>query len=331
MLCLSMLVATPALAAGVCDVPPALRASKPTVESEPVAINVRLFVIDLFEVNDVAQAFRVDVHAELTWRDERLSEARLGRSLAGCSLAHDAIWNPEPRLINSQDITLRFPNPITVDGDGNVRYSQRFTGTLTARLKLREFPFDTQTLPIILAFAERTEDLKILVADEPLTHDYGFSIAGWTVQINEPIVAPLRLTHDLILPQYRLDLTAERKRGFYLGKVLLPVVLIVFMAWGAYWLDPEARTRFGLATSSVLTLIAFMLALGMWLPRVEYLTRADRFMIGAMTLVFLTLAEVIVTSVLNDHHRELALRLNRVGRWLYPIAFVLTAAFALFG
>jgi hypothetical protein len=327
-----MLVATQALAAGVCDVPPALRATKPTVESEPVAINVRLFVIDLFEVNDVAQAFRIDVHAELTWRDERLSEARLGRSLAGCPLAHEAIWNPEPRLINSQSITLRLPNPITVDGDGNVRYAQRFTGTLTARLELQEFPFDTQTLPIILAFAGGMEDVKILVADEPLTHDYGFSIAGWTVQINEPIVAPLRLTDDIIMPQYRLNLTAERKRGFYLGKVLLPVILIVLIAWGAYWLDPEAQPpRFGLSTSSVLTLIAFMLALGMWLPRVEYLTRADRFMIGAMTLVFLTLAEVIVTSVLNDNHRELALRFNRVGRWLYPVAFILVGVFALFG
>jgi hypothetical protein len=320
--------AGPAIAA--CDIPSGLSAVAPN-GSEAVKVQARLFVIDVFELDDVAQAFRVDVHAELNWRDDRLSEARLGHSLAGCSLAHEAIWNPEPRLVNGREVTLRFPHPIAVDGDGNVRYSQRFTGELTNRLELQEFPFDTQLLQVVVAFVKGMAEVEVVAADGPLTHDHGFSVAGWVIQVNEPVVEPFELTHDLIFPQYRLTMTAERERGFYLGKVLLPAILIVVMAWGAYWLDPAVQPpRFGLSTSSVLTLIAFMLALGMWLPRVEYLTRADKFMIGAMTLVFLTLAEVVVTSVLNDSHRELALRINRTGRWLYPLVFSFIAAYTLF-
>lgn len=242
-------LAVPALA---CDIPPALAVGKPAPAEEAVDVHVGLFVIDVFEVDDVAQAFRADVHAELTWRDERLSEASLGRSLAGCSFAHDAIWNPHPRLVNARDVTLKFPKPITVDDDGNVRYSQRFTGLLTARLALREFPFDTQTLPIIAAFVEGMDKIKVLAADGPLTHEHGFSVAGWTIRVDRVVVEPLELTHDLSLPQYRLELTAERKRAYYLGKVLLPVILIVLMAWGAYWLDPGAQPpRFGLSTGSV--------------------------------------------------------------------------------
>lgn len=329
MLCLSTLVATQALAAGVCEVSPALRATKPTAESEPVAINVRLFVIDVFEVDDVAQSFRADVFAELTWHDSRLSAASLGNSLEGCSLSHEAVWNPKPRLVNGREVTLRFPKPVTVDAAGNVRYAQRFTGLLTARLDLREFPVDTQTLPIVVAFAAGLDNVKVVTDDEPLTHERGFSVAGWDLNMNEAIVEPLALTRDLSLPQYRATITAERERGFYLGKVLLPVILIVLMAWGAYWLDPGAQPpRFGLSTSSVLTLIAFKLALGMWLPRVEYLTRADLFMVGATALVFLTLAEVVVTSALNEPRRELALRINRLGRWIYPVLFLLVLAFA---
>lgn len=316
-----LLVAGPGTAD--CVVPPRLTASSPAPD-ELVEVTARLFLIDVFEIDDVAQAFRADVVAELTWTDARLSEANLGQSLEGCALSHEAVWNPEPRLVNGREATLRFPKPVKVDSAGNVRYAQRFTGLLTTRLDLREFPFDTQTLPIIVAFAAGLDKVKIVTGDEPLTHDRGFSVAGWRVSMEGAMVEPLVLARDLTLPQYRVVMRAQRERGFYLGKMLLPVVLIVLMAWGAYWLDPGAQPpRFGLSTSSVLTLIAFKLALGMWLPRVEYLTRADLFMIGAMSLVFLTLAEVVVTSALDGPRRELALRINRTGRWVYPLAFVL--------
>ena len=68
-LCLSVLLGALAVPVAACDIPPVLSASKPTATG-PVAVQVRLFVIDVFDVDDVTQTFSVDVHAELTWRDD---------------------------------------------------------------------------------------------------------------------------------------------------------------------------------------------------------------------------------------------------------------------
>ena len=42
------------------------------------------------------------------------------------------------------------PTEATIDPHGNVSYRQRFGGALSARFDLRDFPFDHQTLPIIV-------------------------------------------------------------------------------------------------------------------------------------------------------------------------------------
>jgi len=92
-------------------------------------------------------------------------------------------------------------------------------------------------------------------------------------------------------------------------------------------LDPEQLApQMGVSTASVLTLIAFQFSLGYLLPRVSYLTRADRFVLGASTLVFLALAEAILSSRLAAAGRiELALRMDRHSRWIYPVLFLAMA------
>ena len=51
--------------------------------------------------------------------------------------------------------------------------------------------------------------------------------------------------------------------------------------------------QIGLGMTSMLTLIAYMLTLGGTLPRIAYLTRADRFFVGSAVLVFLGLVKAV--------------------------------------
>ena len=64
------------------------------------------------------------------------------------------------------------------------------------------------------------------------------------------------------------------------------------MSWAVFWVDPkEIGPQLGLAATSMLTLIAFQFAFTGLLPRISYLTRADRFVFSASLLVFLALVE----------------------------------------
>ncbi len=102
-------------------------------------------------------------------------------------------------------------------------------------------------------------------------------------------------------------LNAEREAGFFVTKVIVPLGLIVFMAATVFWVDPEnIGPQLGTSTASVLTLIAFQFSLVRMLPPVSYLTRIDLFVLGAMILVFMTLAEAIYTS--RHHQRRTSTR-----------------------
>ena len=104
------------------------------------------------------------------------------------------------------------------------------------------------------------------------------------------------------------------------------------MSWAVFWIDPkEIGPQLGLAGTSMLTLIAFQFAFTGLLPRISYLTRADRFVFSASLLVFLALAEAVATSALARQGRmALANRLDQTSRFAFPVALVTIIAFAFF-
>ena len=125
-------------------------------------------------------------------------------------------------------------------------------------------------------------------------------------------------------------LSMVRERGFHLWKLILPLTMIVFMAWGVFWIDPSnLGPQVSLATGSAFTFVAFQLGLGHLLPPIDYLTRADRFIVGSQFLVFLALAEAITSARLFAAGREtFARNLDWYSRVAYPACFVLVLCLA---
>lgn len=103
------------------------------------------------------------------------------------------------------------------------------------------------------------------------------------------------------------------------------------MAYGVYFVPATmVAQQIGLGMTSMLTLIAYMLALSGSLPRISYLTRADRFFVDAALLVFLGLVKAVITSALGrGQDTPATLRTNWGGRMLYPIGMILTLVLAL--
>jgi cadmium resistance protein CadD (predicted permease) len=99
------------------------------------------------------------------------------------------------------------------------------------------------------------------------------------------------------------------------------------MSWVVFWIDPkESGSQIGVAITAMLTLIAYRFAAGANLPRVEYMTRLDLFILGASIMVFASLVQVITTSYFAKSDRlARARRIDVWCRWLFPIIFVLVA------
>jgi hypothetical protein len=108
--------------------------------------------------------------------------------------------------------------------------------------------------------------------------------------------------------------------------------MIVAMSWVSFWIDPEeVSVNVSVAITSVLTIVAYRFSIGETLPRISYFTRMDAFTVGSMFLVFMTVVQVVINSMLVKRGRkQTALRLDRAARLVYPGTFACVLVWTLF-
>lgn len=310
---------------GECSIPKELTVKPPKVDGKPVNVSIGVFLLDLIEIDEIKQSFKVDYTVDIRWHDPRLSVKSLGKSLVGCALTVDDIWDPKLQALNPRDFSKIFLNDISVNQNGIVDYYLRVQTIYSSSFNLLEFPFDSQKLTMHLASFQYGPDDVLFQADEKHTGRLeSLSIPGWTFVSNisdtsGPALIAIGEQYSHLLHY----ITLERKAEYYLWKFVVPLCFIILMAGSVFWLDPtNFAPQIGISTASVFTLVAFLLGLRQSLPQVAYLTRMDEFILSATILVFMSFAEVVFVSRLAHKDRaDLARRIDFHARWIYLLVF----------
>ena len=137
----------------------------------------------------------------------------------------------------------------------------------------------------------------------------------------------LKLTYQPIAGAHAagfgLRFEAKRYITYYLWQVVLPLAVVVMMSWAPFWLGREdVGVRIGVATSSVLTMIAHRFVLASLLPRLPYMTLMDYLTVGSTMLVLLALFMVTAIAVAEKNNKQrLAHHLDPLSRGIFPVAF----------
>jgi hypothetical protein len=225
-----------------------------------------------------------------------------------------------------------YPDRFLVDARGVVTFGRRLWVKLSLPLDFRDFPLDRHRWTITLwPVLSRSDELLF----HPLRRATGMSerlsIQGW--RVGKPRAESgtgTRVARAGTYARYDVELSLERDWSYHAWKLGVPLTLIVLMAYGVYFIPASALPQqIGLGTTAMLTLIAYMLTLGSTLPRISYLTRADRFFIGSAVLVFLGLVKAVATAALaQTPHASVIERVNRWGRWAFPLAMLANFALA---
>ena len=299
--------------------------SRPDPEGTPTPVQVGIFLVDLYAIDDVAQSFEVDFFVSVRWSDPRLAAEPGGVA----TYDPDEIWTPEPGLLNARSVTTT-ANEVTVDADGLCRYAARHQGKLSFRSDLHDFPLDRQALAIKIYIPQRVG--SVILENDPEVSAIldEVSVPNWRLLGTEwgPSFQYLpQLRQDVSL--FSMSMLLERYRSYYVWKLIVPLLIVVLMSWSVFWISPKAVIQLGLGATSVLTLIAYRFATATLLPPVGYLSRLDLFLTGSSVLVFGALIEAIVTVRLGDRDRmEAAERVDRLARITFPIAYVLVLVWA---
>jgi hypothetical protein len=134
---------------------------------------------------------------------------------------------------------------ITVFADGRLMIEARMAAKLRAVLDYSRFPFDAQVLPVHIESYGWNRDIVVL---EPLVEQTGFDpnfqLTEWTVVDVKTTVSEIKRPRDPV-PYSRLtyNISIDRKTGFYLWKIFLPLIVIVAISWVVFWMNREMLGR----------------------------------------------------------------------------------------
>lgn len=298
---------------------------RPNAGGPPEVITVDLFLLDVDSIDDKDQRFSIDAYTEVRWQDSRLA---LGPGSAGVrTLALSEIWTPRLTIINDRGLSVLLPRVADVDSRGNVVLRQRLTGRLAVDLELRDFPFDTQKLTMdLVSYRHPSAELVYSENTQLVSNVETFSADGWSFEALEPEFSIYRVAENGAgTSQLTFTINARRDASYYVLTLALPMALILFMAWMVHWIQPAVvPPRIGMSTATVFSLIALGVSFRLSLPKITYLTHADRFVVYSTLLVLLSLGvTVLATRWVHMDRESEANRLSVYARWSFPFLFAM--------
>jgi hypothetical protein len=334
MLCLLVLAGIGTLAlgapAGAVQTPTVDLHQSPTGGKTPVVVSLGLYVTNLVAIDEARETFEVAGYVSAKWQDPRLT-LPFG----------DTSGSNQPRTFKSEDIwtpPIEGANAVShktnayfleVDKDGTVSYLERFDATLSSGFNLRKFPFDTQVLefdyqpfasvPTVIQFAPQALP-GTGVSPEPHTE-----LAAWSVK-------ELRYTANKMGSTGFLPLTGEaifqivvkRRSGFYIWKIFLPLFMLTLVPVAVFWLDAkDIDWMLKVPMTMLLSMVAFEFTIARDLPRIGYVTFLDAAFLASFAFCFVNILEITLVYVMQRSDlRAPAVKLHTVGRWAYPLAYL---------
>lgn len=229
--------------------------------------------------------------------------------------------------------------------------SYRTIGRFRFESDFRRYPFDRQRFSIVLEHEALpatelvlTDDNASYARSEVPMHRKGL---GASVQI--PDLEIQRVSREFSEHEYKTDfgdpeaqgatrfsrvvlaIEVARRSTPYLVKIIIPLIIILILAYLAFFLPAhELDVAVGLTVTSVLACIAIQITLNDRIPNVGYIITSDRIFHLCYFLIMLAMAETVITAHLAKTGREaLADRIEKVSRVAYPACFVLGMALLL--
>jgi hypothetical protein len=304
----------------------------PLQDGKPVKVAVSLHIINIASIDEVKEQFEIDNYLMAGWIDPRLAFTPTRPTDQHRQYNRAQIWIPSFEMVNAVVPRERYDTSAEVDPDGSVSYVERFHAVLSSKFMLRRFPFDSQSLLIIMhPYLRQQRQVEFTAYNREVWATREFtqysSLAQWNLRTVELSIGTSEVYRGKRIPEARFTITVERRYAFYLWKVFLPLLLMVVLSWAVFWIEArDLSNQVQIAITTILTVIAFAFAISATMPRVPYLTYIDAFFLVCYVFVFAAIVELMVVHLSHRHERstDLGIRIQRISRWSVPLAFLVT-------
>ncbi|MBA3869694.1 MAG: hypothetical protein H0X30_11125 [Anaerolineae bacterium] len=298
----------------------------PPNSTGPTLANIGLYVeeIDNIDVNN--DSYDMTGYLDLQWCDPRLASANPQVFLNHVALGKlETMWWPDVNFSNELHPREIEDEELTIAVDGTLDYREKFAVSLQTDYDLRKFPFDSQhLLATVESFEWTAEQLTLQVEDKVVGFSKDFSIPQWQItDVSEDLTSKQDVRDRAPFSEVKVDIAVQRDPGYYMTKVIIPLLAIVGISLFALWLSPEeTKDRVELIFTGVLTSVAYQFVIADSLPHHIYDTLVDAFVGWSFAVMVLAIIETMAISLLirNDHLIQ-ARNTDRVLRLALPVVY----------
>lgn len=206
----------------------------------------------------------------------------------------DQPCDPQPEVVNGSVLSQSL-----YEGATDRYHAWRIRAELQQEVDLRRFPFDEGRIPIHLEDARHDVTQMVYVVDETSGIDDGVSLPnhrldeGRAVSVVEHEYPFFQQTYS----RFMFSVGYSSPVPSTIVKDLLPAILIVLYGFLSFFMRPDAESsRYVVSTSGLIALVFYGASLTRDLPKTEYLTFADKYILLSIGVLLLTLASNVVIA-----------------------------------
>ena len=200
------------------------------------------------------------------------------------------------------------------DNELYVEYTNEGVHVFNTNFNYINFPFDRQKIKFemqnfydlsdgIIEFSNRTQKYLNKFQEKN-------NIAGWDIVNNKLTYDvnknPADIYHGL---SAIVEIEIERKHGYYIWKVILPIIIILIVCWSSIWVTArELESKLTITIVCLLSLIAYNFIIDGEIPKLEYLTIIDWIILASY--FYAALPNILAVHFFNLYSNKRTKQLN---------------------
>ncbi|XP_056409713.1 neuronal acetylcholine receptor subunit alpha-9 [Hyla sarda] len=277
------------------------------VEDMDKAMNVTLQVtlsqiIDMDERNQILMAYlwirQVWFDAYLRWNKEDYD------GLDTIRIPSSYVWRPDIVLYNNADdqFTGSMETNVVIRYDGQIMWDSPAITKSSCKVDVSFFPFDGQQCR--LTFGSWTYNGNQI---DILNHLDTGDLTDFVENVEwEVLGMPAKknvITYGCCsepYPDVTYTLMLKRRASFYIFNLLLPCVMISFLAPLGFYLPADSGEKVSLGVTVLLALTVFQLLVAESMPPSENVPLIGKYYIATMTMI--TASTALTIFIMNIHH-----------------------------
>ncbi|KAK3086155.1 hypothetical protein FSP39_014419 [Pinctada imbricata] len=279
-------------------------------------VQLKIIFLKIGEINTIGEQFHADVYIQARWREPKLDNCQ---HLTDLNLSE--YWNPLLIIQNLVDHTKRKKwQELSFNSRGHafIVECRRIKGHFSETLELAEFPFDHQSLNVVVTSELSQEKLQIVEDDEDISSinvscfvdEQEWSLFDLVECISTVTTKQFSPKRNIRFPCLQLGCYAARRSGFFVWNVILIMAFISTSCFTTFAVKPSLpQNRLQLSITLMLTTKVFKLIVINNLPKISYNTRLKRVQ---LKIIFLKIGEI--NTIGEQFHADVYIQ----ARWREP-------------